>query len=291
MKRIEAFVVVGMLLGGLFLASLSQAAGSQAAGQKIETDSRIEEIVLGSGRYVIVMPGSERSETPYPTLFYYHGYGQSADLVLKNNALLKLASARGVMLVIPDGLNRSWSNVGAPSERRDEIAFTKDILKDVQSRHDLDKSRLWASGFSQGGSMAWDVACYMGEEFSAFFPIAGSFWRPHPVTCENPVNIRHIHGLSDRVVPMTGRPIGTRWHQGDVKTGVRIWQETNRCTANSETVSLADMSCEIWRGCATGKELELCLHNGGHNIKIKWLAQGMDWAESLKNATVGKESL
>ncbi|WP_417430673.1 alpha/beta hydrolase family esterase [Kiloniella sp.] len=290
MKRIEALVVIGLLLGGLFLASLSQAASPQ-----VKAGSKVEERVLGSGRYITVMPEAKNeaeneAEAPYPTLFYYHGYGQSADLVLKNNALLKLAASRGVMLVIPDGLNRSWSNVGAPSERRDEISFTSDILSDVKSRHKLDKDRLWVSGFSQGGSMAWDVACYMGEEFSAFFPVAGSFWRPHPVACENPVNIRHIHGVSDRVVPMTGRPIGARWHQGDVKTGVRIWQETNRCEGDPEVVSLDDMSCEIWRGCATGKEMELCLHKGGHNIKMKWLAQGMDWAEGLKNITAGQEN-
>ncbi|WP_421779689.1 alpha/beta hydrolase family esterase [Kiloniella litopenaei] len=289
MRRIEALVVIALLIGGLFLASLSQAANLKE--EPGSPDSNVTEIVLDSGRYVIVTPGAQTGEEPYPTLFYYHGYGQSADLVLKNKALLNLASSRGVMLVIPDGLNRSWSNVGAPSERRDEIAFTRDILRDVKSRHEVDEERSWVSGFSQGGSMAWDVACYMGEEFSAFFPIAGSFWRPHPVACDEPVNMRHIHGLSDRVVPMTGRPIGERWHQGDVKIGVGIWKETNRCEANPETVILPDMTCEVWRGCATGKELELCLHSGGHNIKMKWLAQGMDWAEGLKNVTVSEENL
>ncbi|WP_419903417.1 alpha/beta hydrolase family esterase [Kiloniella sp.] len=269
MKPVETIVVIGLLLLGLVFATLSQAA------PVVETRN-----VVG-GRYVTVMPENMPVNTSLPVLFYYHGYGQSAQTVRNNKSLLRLASERGILLVIPDGLNRSWSNVGAPSEKRDEIEFTQNVLHDVRKNWKTQESRTWVTGFSQGGSMAWDVACYLGEEFSAFFPIAGSFWRPHPVTCESPVNIRHIHGLSDRVVPMKGRAIGARWHQGDVRQGVAIWEGVNGCEALPVEISLEDMDCKIWNKCRSGKALELCLHNGGHNVRTEWIARGIDWAESL----------
>lgn len=269
MKPVETMVVIGLLILGLAFATLSQAA------PYVETRD------VSGGRYVAVMPEGVSADGLMPVLFYYHGYGQSAETVKNNKALLKLVSERGILLVIPDGLNRSWSNVGAPSEKRDEIEFTQNVLQDVRANWKIKQGQIWATGFSKGGSMAWDVACYMGNEFSAFFPIAGSFWRPHPVTCEGPVNIRHIHGLSDRVVPMRGRAIGERWHQGDVRQGVAIWEGLNGCEALPTEVSLKDMSCKIWSGCRSGKALELCLHNGGHNVKTEWIARGIDWAESL----------
>ena len=64
---------------------------------------------------------------------------------------------------------------------------------------------------------AWHVACFMGGDFAAFAPVAGAFWRPHPEACTGgPVRLLHLHGLADTVVPLEGRPIGDRWHQGDV---------------------------------------------------------------------------
>ncbi len=275
MKPVETMFVIGLLLLGLVFAALSQAATPVETGPFVETRN-----VVG-GRYVAVMPEGVSANASMPVLFYYHGYGQSAETVKNNKSLMDLASDRGILLVIPDGLNRSWSNIGAPSEKRDEIQFTQNVLHDVQANWNVDRERTWATGFSQGGSMAWDVACYMGQEFSAFFPIAGSFWRPHPVTCEDPVNIRHIHGLSDRVVPMKGRAIGARWHQGDVRQGVAIWEGVNGCEALPTELSLEDMSCKIWKQCNSGKSLELCLHKGGHNVKTEWIARGIDWAESL----------
>ena len=177
MKPVETLVVIGLLILGLTFATLSQAA------------PQVEARNVTGGRYIVVMPEGIPDGSPLPVLFYYHGYGQSAETVQNNKSLLNLVSNRGVLLVIPDGLGRSWSNVGAPSETRDEIKFTQNVLRDVQANWKIQKDHIWATGFSQGGSMAWDVACYMGSEFSAFFPIAGSFWRPHPVTCLSLIHI------------------------------------------------------------------------------------------------------
>ncbi|MCZ4281083.1 hypothetical protein O4H49_09865 [Kiloniella laminariae] len=272
MKHLELFVVLGVFALGLLIASISQA-------ETPEDDTLVQKRDVAGGHYLVVLPGNGLVDQAMPVLFYYHGYGQSAESVIKNRNLRALAAHKGVLLVVPDGLNRSWSNVGAPSEKRDEITFTRNILHDLRATWRLDDTRIWASGFSQGGSMVWDVACYTGEEFTAFFPVAGSFWRPHPPSCQTAVNLRHIHGLSDTVVPMKGRQIGSRWYQGDVREGVAIWQDENGCKGEPVEQRLAELVCQVWDNCNSGRVLELCLHPGGHHIKMEWLAQGMEWAE------------
>jgi polyhydroxybutyrate depolymerase len=60
-----------------------------------------------------------------------------------------------------------------------------------------------------------------------------------------------------------------------------IWEEVNGCDVTPVEISLKDMDCKVWSKCRSGKALELCLHKGGHSVKTEWIADGIDWAESL----------
>jgi len=134
-----------------------------------------------------------------------------------------------------------------------------------------------------GGSMAWDVACYQGQDYTGFAPMAGAFWDPLPKTCPaGPVTLRHIHGTGDSVVPMTGRPIGSEWHQGDVIKSFAIWKAVDGCLAEptAETQE-GDLSCQTWNGCDSGRSLELCLHPGGHLGPAEWVGEGIEWVEAV----------
>ena len=110
---------------------------------------------------------------------------------------------------------------GSPSHYRDEFAFVRAVLDDVEARFPIDKRRLWASGFSQGGSMVWYAACFLGDRFAAFVPVAGDFWEPLPPNCPSgPASIRHIHGLADETFPTSGRAVAEHSHQGRSLAGL-----------------------------------------------------------------------
>ena len=147
----------------------------------------------------------------------------------------------------------------------------------------MDQNRVWASGFSIGDLMTWHLACYSGHLFSAYLPIAGAFWRPHPPACPSqPVNLSHAHGTGDRVVPMTGRKIRRIYQQGDVHIGIGFWRRKNACAdAPTAVETVADLRCEIWRRCGSGHEVQLCLHDGEHRIPAGYLPHALDWAEAV----------
>jgi len=268
-------------------ALISLGFGASAAA---ETCGAVETpCTVASGRYYAAAPADWDGEAPLGALLYFHGWASSGKNTLRNKGLRAVAAEHDLLLIAAEGADppqdekRSWAHVGSPSQLRDEQAYVKAVMADAKARWPLDETRLYVSGFSQGGSMAWDIACYQGQDYTGFAPMAGAFWDPLPETCPaGPVTLRHIHGTGDTVVPMTGRPIGSEWHQSDVMKSFAIWKAVDGCLAEptAETQEGA-LSCQTWNGCDSGRSLELCLHPGGHLGPAEWVGEGIEWIEAV----------
>ncbi len=237
-----------------------------------------------AGRYEASVPDDWNGKDPLPVLVFFHGFGQRGETVTRNARITRPADEAGVLLIAPTGLQRSWSVRGAPSEgRRDEVAAFRALIDDVARRWPIDRGRVFLSGFSLGGSVAWDIACLAGSEVAAIFPAAGVFWRPHPARCEDgPVHISHVHGKADTVMPLDGRVIRGSFRQGNVETGIEIWRRENACAVDpAEIAQERALTCRLWSGCGGGKRLELCYHDGGHYVPKGWLDRSLAWALDL----------
>lgn len=243
----------------------------------------LEPCEIPSGSYQAEEPSTWDGKSKLPVVIYFHGYKQSGEVVRNSKWIANPILKAGALLIAPNGLNRTWAHQGAPSTRRDESKYFDDLLADIKSRWPIDNDRIWVTGFSQGGSMAWHIACFRGDKVSAFFPAAGAFWRPHPAECTSgPVNLAHAHGTKDTVVPMKGRAIGGgQWHQGDVEEGIAMWRDENQCIGAPARETWGAVQCRVWTGCGSGKALRLCLHNGGHKVPNGWLSAAMKWADKL----------
>jgi polyhydroxybutyrate depolymerase len=133
-----------------------------------------------------------------------------------------------------------------------------------------------ASGFSQGASMAWYLACRMPSRFAAFAPIAGAFWEPLPQDCVAPrPNMVHVHGTNDTTVPLAGRSPRPGYRQADLFASLAILAPGG-CTAAWATEiraspSPAQLTCRLAAGCSGTARLELCVHPGGHVADAAWV--------------------
>lgn len=260
------------------------------AGTTVASAQEVHSIRVEDGSYVVRAPAGWDGSSQLPLLMFFHGYRQQGSAVMTIGQLTEAADRHGLLLVAPDGLEGSWAHQGSPSTRRDESAFIDTLLADLDRRWPIDPARRWAAGFSQGGSMAWHAACFRGGSFNAFMPVAGAFWRPHPLACPGgPVNMLHTHGTGDTVVPMTGRPIRQAFHQGDVREGMAFWRGKDGCSAVPlRKAGVGELDCEIWNGCESGRELRLCLHAGGHRIPVGWAEMAIGWAESVSAGTAAR---
>lgn len=251
-----------------------------------------EVCALDEGDYRIVLP--EEGAAPaagWPAVVFFHGWGSAAANVAGNDGLTGAFTRRGYAVIAPDGLvppggrNSGWSIPGLRLGGRDDVAFTEALVADAVARFDLDADRLIAAGFSLGGSFVWTLACERPELFAAYLPVAGAFWEPLPETCAGPLDLWHIHGFTDTVVPLEGRPVADgQFVQGDVYAGLDVLRRANGCT--SDLPDSFDMDgpfdCRRWDGCPTGRSLSFCLHPGGHSLPAGWTDTALDWAEGLQ---------
>jgi polyhydroxybutyrate depolymerase len=242
-----------------------------------------------NGFYLVRPPTGWDGKSPLPTAVFFHGYHGSAVDVMADEGLGKALSDLGVMLVAPNGNQTNWSFPGKMQQGRDDFRYVDAVLDDVEKRFPVDRKRLFATGFSVGGSMVWNIGCQMGQRFAAYAPIAGAFWDPLPTECPGaPISLRHVHGLADGTVPMKGRVLGQgRFRQGDVLESVRRLRVMDGCPDEpTSTEATGTLNCQTWsaKACRSGREVVLCLHPGEHEIEPGWVAAGYRWVDGLARA-------
>lgn len=255
---------------------------------------RTTDCLVGAARYRVSAPQGWDGAAPLPLALYFHGYQQSAAEVMADEPLVEAFSRAGSLLVAIDGRERTWTYPGSPSQARDDVAVALAAIDDVARRFPVDRRLVWASGFSQGASMAWWLACAAGDRLVAVAAFAGAFWEPLPESCPGgPVDLLHVHGLRDATVPMAGRALrGGVFRQGDVRQGLAIWRTANQCAdpAPPAAAGLDGLSCQAWSGCRTGREIALCLHPGGHDLDPRWIARAWDFAEAAGRRRAEREA-
>ena len=270
------------LLGGL----LAVCASSAEAGCGPDPDP----CEIPQGSYHIALP--ENGETGMPAVMFLHGAGGSGDGSTRSGGMADTMNARGYAVIGPSGLKREGSNFGPGwsfhpdrPQQRDEMEFFKAVADDAASRFGVNREVVLLAGFSIGGSMTSYIACEDPEAFAAFAPVGGSFWRPHPIDCNGPVQLLHTHGWKDRTVPLEGRPLGGGViYQGDVWHAMGIWRAENGCEGLWADVfdTSGDFWTRKWEDCDEGTALEFVLHPGGHGIPRGWSHYALDWFEALE---------
>lgn len=234
--------------------------------------------LIGDRHYRVRMPAGHQEGGRIGAIVFAHGFGGSAAGLMKNQGMTDLANDLGVAVIATKSAAKDWSIPGAPSkvtfEDVDELAYFDAVIADATRRFPIDDSRLLMTGFSAGGMMVWNLACFRSELFAAFAPMAGTFWLPEPTSCETPpANIMHIHGDNDKTVPLEGRKVMDT-HQGnvvDVLNMYRIYGDYKP----GEGRQTGALSCEHSQN-PKGQILSFCQFQGGHSFKADFVRQA--WA-------------
>ena len=262
------------------LAFVSISSSAMACGP----DTRCE---VPGGYYLAAVPDNWDHKTPLRLVVYFHGWNGSPEGTFRNRGMVRGATDRGALFVAPFARTGYWRQIGRgrAESGRDEAAYIRAVMDDVRRRWPIDESQTLASGFSRGASMVWNVACYEGRLFRAYAPIAGGFWRSNPDTCPTgPVNLRHIHGLADKVVAYD--EIGI-YNSMPIPEGFEILKRLNHTKGNGRLADARDerLTCTRWDKSGTGRVLELCLHERGHSIPAEWVGHGLDWLAGLPDGS------
>jgi polyhydroxybutyrate depolymerase len=151
----------------------------------------------------------------------------------------------------------------------DDVGFLLAVLDHIGSEVEIDARRVYATGISNGGMMAYRLGCEAGDRVAAIAPVAATV----TVDCtpSAPVSLLHIHGLADQNVPFEGGE-PTKSAQADppsyepVREGVETFVEADRCSGGGDRTRQDEVEVTTWAVCAAGTAVELVtIDGGGHS--------------------------
>ena len=180
-------------------------------GAKVEKEYSVE--VNGVKRTYILYVPDQLSANP-ALVFSLHGAsGHATD---HSPFRTSVADEVGCVVVYPQGLNQYFPVFGgsvtgwdATGIANDDLEFFKRIIEDVASDYDIDRSRIYCCGFSNGGMMTYANASAAADIFAAFASISGFQLNEfhHRSTGARPVPFLHIHGMADDFVKYSCMPV------------------------------------------------------------------------------------
>ena len=223
---------------------------------------------------VHVPPGYDR-EHAMPVVFCLHGLHQDALMFCANGgAVVAKANAAGFIVVMPNGIDGSWNGgtcCGSAAEQGlDDVGLMRAIFAEISRHLHIDRSRVYALGFANGGFLGYRLACEASDLFAAVavgatglgLDALGAGMQPNGDfdVCEpeHPVSLLHIHGTADTYFPhATQTP------------ALELMAARNGC-ANSRQPAAApatrgQAACLGFEGCPQGVDVVGCtVADGGH---------------------------
>jgi polyhydroxybutyrate depolymerase len=192
------------------------------------------------------------------------GSGQQAERSYGWDAL---ADKEGFVVAFPDGLNRAWNAGGgccgkSAADGVDDVGFITAMISQIESNVAIDSKRIYAAGISNGGIMAYRLACET-DLFAAIGPDSATMLGD--CADARPISIIHVHGLADTRIPFAGgRREGVAHIDGPpVQSVIERWRATDSCGEASVTVS-GEVATSV-SSCAVGRSVELITIAGaGH---------------------------
>ena len=137
-----------------------------------------------------------------------HGGFGSAEQAERSYGWNQLADSAKFVVAYPDGVGRAWNAnggcCGRPGrEGLDDVGFITAAVDDISESVGIDTAQVYATGISNGGMMAYALACNTST-FAAIGPDSAT--QLDPCTAPHPTSVMHIHGTADRLIRYDGEP-------------------------------------------------------------------------------------
>ena len=197
-----------------------------------------------------------------PLMLCFHGGGGRAEWLAQHSGLAESGRRQGYMVVFPiakDGWIDSRPERGGSTR---DLDFVDALVDSLVSSNQIDPSRVFAFGVSNGGLLVFRMACERPQRFAGFatalanMPVAGLSARSGPR-----VPIAMIFGRNDRVMPFEG---------GYIQRGRRVG-------VGGEVIS-AQETLGFWlmRNRLHGAPQLRRLESAGHLIEVEDYSAGPD---------------
>jgi len=239
--------------------------------------------IISSGEtrhYLLYVPKTYHPSKPAPLVISLHPAASWPALQMELSRWNEVADEHGFIVVYPSGTGlfgtRPWRPRSpriwrvAPRRVERDITFISDLIDKLETDYNIDPTRIYADGASNGGGMAFAVSCRLAHRVAAVGAVAAAQTLPFDWCGDaGPVPVVTFHGTGDPMVSYLGGPSGDPINPRilpAVRDWVANWARRNRCTGDPvEARVTASVRRLAYSGCAENADVMLyTVEGGGH---------------------------
>jgi len=225
--------------------------------------------IVSSGlkrEYLLYVPRSYDPSRPAPLVISLHGAGGWPKQQMEVSRWNRLADRDGFIVVYPSAFEGGGPRVWSESGR--DVRFMSDLIDRLESSYNIDRRRIFANGFSNGGGMSFALSCTLSDRIAAVGLVGAAQAVPFS-WCKDrtPVPMIDFHGTADPDVPYNG---GQSWLAPGpfphVQKFAANWARRNRCAPSAIDSTVApDVVRREYASCAGDASVVLyTIRGGGH---------------------------
>ncbi len=239
--------------------------------------------IVSSGEereYLLYVPPRYDGAEPTPLVISLHGGATWPAQQRNMSGWNRLADEQGFLVVYPAGageigvldLPRIWP-VDRESDRARDVRFISELIDALEAAYNIDPTRIYADGMSNGGAMAFVLSCTLADRIAAIGTVAAANSRPFDWCPDRrPVPMIAFHGTADPIVPYAGGSLGDPLNPvkpvyPPVRDWTASWARRNGCGEDpAESVAAPDVTRIEYADCADGAPVVLyTIQGGGHS--------------------------
>jgi polyhydroxybutyrate depolymerase len=321
-------LVAGAALVGAVVIGVGPASGAQAKAHPVlasQSGSYVFTITVdGLQRdYRLHVPPAAASGQPLPLVLNLHGATQNAQLEEITSDMDPNADANGYLVAYPDGTRIAkvltpdpvaknaqygWNAgmcCGLPVTKHvNDVGFLLKVISDIAARTPVDLRRVYMTGISNGGMMAYAMAAEASSHVAAISSVSGQVEIPviHP---SRPVPTMEFHSVDDPIATFNGTPNRNPLLRLSVMEGIDQWVKADGCSKKpatgttivgaAGTISAGETATPItYTRCRSGAEVALWRFTGSGHVwpgstlntgpKSTWILDGVGRGIVLVNA-------
>jgi len=194
--------------------------------------------------YLLYVPEAYDGSENWPLVINLHGYLGNAEQQMIYSDMNAVADMGHFLVAYPNGLTmtstlsdlppngQGWNS--SPEGDRlyfsagnvDDAGFLVEMINRIDRDYRVSSDRVYAVGFSSGGSMSYRLACEQSEVFAAIASVAGPARATLPCEPTRMVPILHIHGTAD---PNFGYDAPGDSFTKSREDTIKFWADQNGC--------------------------------------------------------------
>ncbi len=164
--------------------------------------------------YRLLRPSQLKEGGKYPLVVQFHGSGgigtdnaRQLDRLARSWAMPDLRERYQAYILVPQFPIRSANYGPASPDQKSEaspaLATAMELVREFSATHPVDPARIYATGFSMGGSAAWLAPTLAPALFAAIVPLSGIAPADTHATAFKDLPVLVFHGNADDENPIT----------------------------------------------------------------------------------------